>query len=184
MASRQVLRSRRRMKRMVLTSALSLLTSALAALTVAYAVNGDQFLSKPLPAPSMLVLAAGIWFSLKEVVSAYTFYLFARLVETGGAQVRAPAAPTATRAAAPIPAPAAPVAQVPKPVRTPVSVAAKTRKVPLLSRAKKVEAAPAPVTPTPPAPVAITKKTCPFCGRELPYGDVHVICPFCGRRLK
>lgn len=182
MASRQVLKSRRRMKRMVLTSALSLLTSALAALTVAYAVNGDQFLSKPLPAPSMLVLAAGIWFSLKEVVSAYTFYLFARLVEMGGAQVRAPAAPTATRAAAPIPA--APVAQAPKPVRTPVSVAAKARKVPLLSRAKKVEAAPTPVALAPPAPVAVTKKTCPFCGRELPYGDVHVICPFCGRRLK
>lgn len=28
------------------------------------------------------------------------------------------------------------------------------------------------------------KKKCPYCGRELPYGDLHVICPFCGRRLK
>ncbi len=27
-------------------------------------------------------------------------------------------------------------------------------------------------------------KRCPNCGRELPYGDLHVICPFCGTPLK
>jgi hypothetical protein len=28
------------------------------------------------------------------------------------------------------------------------------------------------------------KKKCPYCGRPLPFGDVHVVCPYCGRRLK
>ncbi len=28
------------------------------------------------------------------------------------------------------------------------------------------------------------EKKCPYCGRVLPYGDVHVACPYCGRRLK
>ncbi|MCD6357167.1 MAG: hypothetical protein J7L75_01155 [Thermoproteales archaeon] len=28
------------------------------------------------------------------------------------------------------------------------------------------------------------RKKCPYCGRELPFGDVHIICPYCGRRLK
>lgn len=31
--------------------------------------------------------------------------------------------------------------------------------------------------------VAVRKK-CPYCNRDLPYGDVHVVCPYCGRRLK
>lgn len=28
------------------------------------------------------------------------------------------------------------------------------------------------------------KRKCPYCGRELPFGDVHIVCPYCGRRLK
>lgn len=28
------------------------------------------------------------------------------------------------------------------------------------------------------------EKKCPYCGRLLPYGDIHVVCPYCGRRLK
>gem|GEM_PF-924269 len=28
------------------------------------------------------------------------------------------------------------------------------------------------------------KKTCPYCHRVLPFGDVHIVCPYCGRRLK
>jgi len=28
------------------------------------------------------------------------------------------------------------------------------------------------------------RKKCPYCGRELPFGDVHIICPYCGHRLK
>jgi len=28
------------------------------------------------------------------------------------------------------------------------------------------------------------KKKCPYCGRPLPFGDVHIVCPYCGRRLK
>lgn len=58
-------------------------------------------------------------------------------------------------------------------------------------------AAPAPqpvpraVKPAVEQPVAVTqraavseKKKCPYCGRVLPFGDVHVVCPYCGRRLK
>jgi len=32
--------------------------------------------------------------------------------------------------------------------------------------------------------VPAEKKKCPFCGRVLPFGDVHTVCPFCGKRLK
>lgn len=31
---------------------------------------------------------------------------------------------------------------------------------------------------------SVVEKKCPYCGRMLPYGDVHVACPYCGRRLK
>ncbi|MEM1508925.1 MAG: hypothetical protein QW291_04810 [Thermofilaceae archaeon] len=31
---------------------------------------------------------------------------------------------------------------------------------------------------------SVVEKKCPYCGRTLPYGDVHVACPYCGRRLK
>ncbi len=43
-----------------------------------------------------------------------------------------------------------------------------------------------PTTPAavPSQPASSGKKVCPYCGRELPYGDLHVICPYCGRRLK
>jgi hypothetical protein len=27
-------------------------------------------------------------------------------------------------------------------------------------------------------------KRCPHCGRELPYGDLHIICPYCGKYLR
>jgi hypothetical protein len=27
-------------------------------------------------------------------------------------------------------------------------------------------------------------KRCPYCGRELPYGDLHIMCPFCGKFLR
>lgn len=35
-----------------------------------------------------------------------------------------------------------------------------------------------------PPGMATTEKKCPFCGRVLPFGDVHTICPYCGRRLR
>jgi len=35
--------------------------------------------------------------------------------------------------------------------------------------------------PTTTVPV---QKKCPFCGRTLPFGDIHTICPYCGRRLR
>ena len=47
--------------------------------------------------------------------------------------------------------------------------------------------------PQPTAPVAqpqprptpsVSSKKCPYCGRVLPFGDLHTVCPYCGRRLK
>jgi len=35
-----------------------------------------------------------------------------------------------------------------------------------------------------PPRVAEERKTCPYCGKELPFGDVHIYCPFCGKKLK
>ncbi|HFC49337.1 MAG TPA: hypothetical protein ENJ59_01245 [Thermofilum sp.] len=53
---------------------------------------------------------------------------------------------------------------------------------------------PSPPQPTPSKPFAAPsisppatqteKKRCPYCGRELPFGDLHTVCPYCGRRLK
>ena len=28
------------------------------------------------------------------------------------------------------------------------------------------------------------EKKCPYCGRVLPFGDIHTICPYCGKRLR
>jgi len=39
---------------------------------------------------------------------------------------------------------------------------------------------PQPITPQ----LQEGKKKCPYCGRVLPFGDIHTICPFCGRKLK
>lgn len=36
-----------------------------------------------------------------------------------------------------------------------------------------------------PVATAVTaEKKCPYCGRTLPFGDIHTICPFCGRRIR
>lgn len=29
-----------------------------------------------------------------------------------------------------------------------------------------------------------SEKRCPYCGRVLPFGDIHTICPYCGKRLR
>lgn len=53
---------------------------------------------------------------------------------------------------------------------------------------------PKPVTPKPVVPTTMPtapsfpseteKKRCPYCGRVLPFGELHTVCPYCGRRLK
>jgi len=62
------------------------------------------------------------------------------------------------------------------------------------TRAQETVIAPQPFKPestVQPAPAVMStprtmteKKKCPYCGRPLPFGDVHVVCPYCGRRLK
>lgn len=43
---------------------------------------------------------------------------------------------------------------------------------------------PAAVAQSLPRAAVSEKKKCPYCGRVLPFGDVHVVCPYCGRKLK
>lgn len=49
--------------------------------------------------------------------------------------------------------------------------------------ARAVESGAAAEAVAPPR-VAEERKTCPYCGKELPFGDVHIYCPFCGKKLK
>lgn len=36
----------------------------------------------------------------------------------------------------------------------------------------------------PAAAIVSAEKKCPYCGRMLPFGDIHTLCPYCGRRLR
>lgn len=36
----------------------------------------------------------------------------------------------------------------------------------------------------PTAATVSAEKKCPYCGRTLPFGDIHTLCPYCGRRLR
>jgi hypothetical protein len=75
-------------------------------------------------------------------------------------------------------------AKAPETAAEPV-LAAQVKEAAIARQHSKSEAIAQPASVTSSTPRAMTeKKKCPYCGRVLPFGDVHVVCPYCGRRLK
>ncbi|MEM0493661.1 MAG: hypothetical protein QXU72_00145 [Thermofilum sp.] len=130
--------------------------------------------------------------SLPSLLEAYSFKIYSRLAEGSAAPqqaaLQAPAQrPPVQRLPSPVIAPAPAVA--PAPARAQPSGQAKAVKPTPITREEGVFAAPSTqptATPHPAAfsPASLSSPRCPNCGRELPYGDLHLICPFCGARLK
>lgn len=154
------------------------------------------------------------YLSVAEITNAFSYYLFARIKEElKGKQLPSQQVVVPTPQPAPMQVQPKPIQPMPvqtsvipsappvkkieqKQPHQPVSVPTK----PVVQRIQSVSppmvSAQPPVKPQQPikAPQITTsqpsipstsgKKKCPYCGRELPYGDLHVICPFCGRRLK
>ena len=93
--------------------------------------------------------------------------------------------PVVTPRAAPTrpPTPTVPPRQV-----TPQVQPAQRAVQPSASQPQRVQPQPRPTAPVAqpqpqPAP-SVSSKKCPYCGRVLPFGDLHTVCPYCGRRLK
>ncbi len=174
-----------------------------------YGLASNDFTFNPARPPSALsisIILVSVVLSLSKFQSAYSFYLYAKIVEQfkkiESTQVQRP--PPAMERPAPIIPSERPVQpptpQLPSPVKVhppevappqptpPVAVTKETVREyprPQLTGVETTPTPPQPSTPKPSPPVSKpSKKTCPFCGRELPFGDIHVICPYCGRRLK
>lgn len=162
-------RAKARQKRMLTLSLAYFIAGLSIALVAAYYVNGEDFLTKPLPSFSLLAVLISLWLSLKVIVDAYSFYLFARLLELTG-RLPSPKRQVPT-----------PSAEVPAPL-SPRPVAAPVAPRPSASTIVRSPSTPSEIQARP-AERGLKKK-CPYCERELPYGDIHIICPFCGRRLK
>uniref|UniRef100_A0A7C4B8S0 Zinc ribbon domain-containing protein n=1 Tax=Thermofilum pendens TaxID=2269 RepID=A0A7C4B8S0_THEPE len=131
----------------------------------------------------------------RRVADAYAYKLYVRLTSANLPPVREISrAAEGTQVlvkpvmpAAHTPFPSGPPTQQPlrAPRSSPVAVQPTVTTV-AVSQSHETVVQPARPTPriqTPQAPLA-RPPTCPQCGRELPYGDLHLICPFCGFRLK
>lgn len=153
------------------------------------------------------------YLSMAEVTNAFSYYLFARIREElkgrqpplqeavaptpQPLQMQAPTRPfqpvTAQKPAI-LSAPQVKIEHRPEPQPLPIPSKPTVQSTqPPPSPPVGVEPAVKPKPPVKTPPVKVQqpstssdsgKKRCPYCGRELPYGDLHVICPFCGRRLK
>lgn len=135
-----------------------------------------------------LLIIFGLYQVSLTLLDAYSYKLYIRLVKAHAAEQTVAVESPIRSAPKPAPtyAPTPPLAAAP-PTRQATAVrpvqAVQTpyeRSTPLVSatplapRGQTVSSA----VSAPPPP------RCPSCGRELPYGDLHLICPFCGTRLK
>jgi len=121
----------------------------------------EVFLRKMLETLASLALFISIYMALKVEISKY----YRKLIESKLLLSKAPAV-TAGEQVVETPAarPTTAVAAI-KP-EAPVTI------TPSISREEREE-----------APLA-SKKTCPYCGGDLPLGDIHIFCPHCGRKLR
>jgi len=118
-------------------------------------------LSKPVSWLTLAIVAFAVFMGVAVFVKAYSFYLFARILDALST-VQVPARELKT---APVAQPQV-TPQVSKIAETPRVTQQVQQEIPATRQVK---------------PGA---KLCPYCGRELPLGDIHVFCPFCGKRLK
>lgn len=129
------------------------------------------------------------------VADAYSYKLYVRLAQVQ--QLSAEEAPRAAEATQVLAKPAVPVVRQPPPlpsrpppqqVPRPAPVAVQP---PATTTTQQHEVPMQPIRPVQPIQrtqalhaVRAEAPSCPQCGRELPYGDLHLLCPFCGFRLK
>ncbi len=135
----------------------------------------QNFLLQPLPGIALIILVLFFWLSIRSIIDAYTFYLFAKIVEvlkqSSSVKEQEETIKTVPMYTKPLPA----ISQIDE------NIAEKVKQVPILPKNEQISQIPQKTTT---AKQSETKKVCPYCGRELPYGDIHIICPYCGHRLK
>ncbi|PLJ77223.1 MAG: hypothetical protein B7L53_07365 [Thermofilum sp. NZ13] len=177
----------------------AVMTPLLAAALVFLKIGGDN-VQAVFILLSTSASAAGLFLAISFLEEAYAFKLYMRL---SGLVRQSPPTPQVGAVQ-----PQAPVAQAYQPKATrPVQVQEAQLSSPILRPPQVVRAQAPPVTRQPRAvvpasvPIAAAQpravelqatppvaqadvKRCPKCGRELPYGDLHIICPFCGTPLK
>ncbi|MEZ0345454.1 MAG: hypothetical protein ABWK01_02780 [Infirmifilum sp.] len=151
---------------------------------------------------SISLVGAGLIYFNYQLQEAYSYKLFLRVkallesrleTQPPPATQQIVAAPTARsqRAARP---PSAVVAQPPltrqqqafvqRPAATQPVMQPPPREEPPLLTPGRVQSRPFEGNIRPPQAPGSSGKVCPNCGRELPYGDLHLICPYCGAPLK
>jgi len=168
-------------KRRLIKSLIFFIIGLLFSVIIAYLQSPvpESFLFTPLPAISSIILILFLWLSLKGVIDAYTFYLFARIVEVLRQEfsIKEKVSVAYKEMVPEYPTPA-------------VSIPTKTERKTLATKIEQVPVLPSPRNVANVAQIQPVrqsksmKKVCPYCGRELPYGDIHIVCPYCGRRLK
>jgi len=167
--------AKRRLKSYQLQSIFVLVGGLVISAFIQYLIgDGLTAVIDPISWPALTAISVATFMAIAIYVKAYSFYLYARLFDLLSATQVLPARPEEARIvptvqAQPTALPAVPPA--PKPVRPP---------------SKPIETAQAIQEPRAPPiqPVRTGKKICPYCGRELPLGDIHVFCPFCGKKLR
>ncbi|RLE82201.1 MAG: hypothetical protein DRJ52_02580 [Thermoprotei archaeon] len=123
----------------------------------------EEFLEKLLEMTASLAMLISIYIALKlEISKYYKRLISSKLLAMKAPSIEIPATPAETRVGAPLVKPAA---------------------APTATREKPVAIVPASEEVRPKPPVA-SKKVCPYCGGELPLGDIHIFCPHCGRKLR
>ena len=158
--------ARKKLKNYQLQSILILTSGVIASILVQYLTNNDvNAILGPVSWPAAAIISATTFMAIAIYIKAYSFYLYSRLFDVISAIVMSP-----TR----YEKEAIPTAPVQPPVSRPITEAVKSQ--PKQSYAQ--------VSEVPREPSVTRGKVCPYCGRELPLGDIHVFCPFCGKKLK
>lgn len=154
---------------------------------------------------SLVLEGSGLIYVNYQLQEAYNFKLYKRLATLfmQGAEEKTPqpppispqttpplpgSAPTVLRPAQSLaPRPRIIREQVPYVQRPPSPQTTMQQQPQILSPARpkhQSSTQPAMDVPQTTQPRQASAKVCPNCGRELPFGDLHLICPFCGAQLR
>jgi len=162
--------AKKKLKSYQLRSILVLTGGIIISALLQYLINNDiNSIIGPISWPAIIAITITTFMAMAIYVKAYSFYLYSRLfdllstittpvTEYGKERELAAVQPTALQTVRPAPEVTKPR---PRPTKSP-SIPAVPREV----------------------SARTSGKICPYCGRELPLGDIHVFCPFCGKKLK
>ena len=114
---------------------------------------------------AVAIMLATTFMAIAIYIKAYSFYLYSRLFDIISTMATSPARYEKE---------AVSTAPVQPSVTRPITEVVKSQPKQSYARVSGVHREP-----------SVTRgKVCPYCGRELPLGDIHVFCPFCGKKLK